>query len=266
MSPKSKVPSILFAAGPTTELEIIYRGHHHLLLVVGRGCVRIDQADPSPLLLHQQQLVLVQRDHAVPLVGQARVQITQMGRHLQMWTLLLLLVMVLLRMVAVMVVSIVVVVLLLLLLLLMVDGRMNHRMMMIVIVLQSGVSIMIGIRLRDAGRCCTARRTRCSIIVIMPIVVAAAAVAVRRMPRRSSSSRRRVIFRDDRRIRRLLLGGCLRWWWRRTVMLGDWNGYGRRQIRSEIQEAHRNAHQAILQGASAAEWERQRRRGRGEYK
>lgn len=266
MSPKSKVPSILFAAGPTTELEIIYRGHHHLLLVVGRGCVRIDQADPSPLLLHQQQLVLVQRDHAVPLVGQARVQITQMGRHLQMWTLLLLLlVMVLLRMVAVMVVSIVVVVLLLLLLLLMVDGRMNHRMMMIVIVLQSGVSIMIGIRLRDAGRCCTARRTRSSIIVIMPIVVAAAAVAVRRMPRRSSSSRRRVIFRDDRRIRRLLLGGCLRWW-RRTVMLGDWNGYGRRQIRSEIQEAHRNAHQAILQGASAAEWERQRRRGRGEYK
>lgn len=214
----------------STALEIIYCGHHHLLVVVGRGCVWIH--DPQALLL-QMQLVLVQGHHAVPLV------------HPRVWQRLLLLLVVLNMMVGVhlgmhltmlallKVVSIALMILLLLLL----DGRMNHRLM-IIIVLQSGVSIIriiIRIRLLPSSRG--------SIITIMPIVVVVVG-SRRRMPRRSNTAR--VIFRDYRRVRRLVLRRGLMlllllgsW---RTVVLSDWNGYGRRQFRSEIQEAHRYAH------------------------
>lgn len=114
---------------------------------------------------------------------------------------------------------------------------------MIIIVLQCGVSIIciiiiitittaaaiaIGIRLVDddgggsGGRMSSGSRSIVSII--MPIVV-----IVLGMPRRSP----RVIFRDDGRVGRLVRCRHLR-----TVMLSHWNGYGRRQFRGEIQEAH----------------------------
>lgn len=112
---------------------------------------------------------------------------------------------------------------------------------MIIIVLQCGVSIIciiiitttatitIGIRLVDddiggsgGGRMSSGSRSIVSII--MPIVV-----IVLGMPRRSP----RVIFRDDGREGRLVRCRHLR-----TVMLSHWNGYGRRQFRGEIQEAH----------------------------
>lgn len=176
------------------------------------------------------QLVLVQGHHAVPLVHprvwQRLLLVVNMmvGVHLGMHLIMLALLM--------WVMSIALMILLLLL-----DGRVNHRMM-IIIVLQSGVSIIriiIRIRLLPSSRG--------SIITIMPIVVVVVG-SRRRMPRRSNTAR--VIFRDYRRVRRLVLRRGLMlllllgsW---RTVVLSDWNGYGRRQFRSEIQEAHRYAH------------------------